>query len=361
MVKNKAKKKSHQQVDEQPIGSPEDVLDEPGSQHIVVMQDSNEAPKSPTSSESSNIEPINPLPDTLIRLTTANGSEVYLVGTAHFSRKSAQDAEKVIRAVKPSAVVLELCQERAFMLTLDEQSLLQQNSSLSIQKIRGAIAEKGFAQGLIYVLFVKMSASITEKLGMAPGSEFRAAAREAVTIPGCNIVLGDRSLRVTIARAVASISLWQKVKLIYQVLRNDLSITQEDVEKCKEKDILEQLLQELGVEFPGFKRVLLDERNIFLAHSIYKVAQSRVISQGPQKIVAVVGIGHMSGIIENWGKTTEEDVVRLTEVPETSRTKIIVTKSIKYCSLVILVYIGYRALTPSHIQEAVSKKLQSVI
>lgn len=297
------------------------------------------------------------LPPTLTRLNTANGSQVFLIGTAHFSLKSVQDVQKVIRHVQPSAVVLELCKERAFMLSLDEQSLLEQNRSLSLEKIRNAIAEKGLAQGLIYIMFIKMSASLTEKLGLAPGSEFRAGSAEALRIQGCRVVLGDRSLKVTIARAVASISTWQKMKLIYQVLVNDVTVTQEDVEKCKDKDILEQLLQELGGEFPGFKRVLLDERNVYLAHSIYQWAENSETSLGPQRIVAIVGIGHVSGIVENWGKTTDDEIRSLNEIPTTSKTRRVVTKTIKYCSIALLLYVGYRVFIPSGIQSAIHKKL----
>lgn len=294
---------------------------------------------------------------TLTKLTTANGSEVFLIGTAHFSQKSVQDVQKVMQTVKPSAVVLELCRERAFMLTLDEESLLEQNRKLSFDKIRSAIAEKGVAQGLIFIMFIKMSANLTEKLGLAPGSEFRAGSAEAQKLPGCSVVLGDRSLKVTVARLVASVSLWQKIKLVYQVLLNDASITQEDVEKCKDKDILEQLLEELAGQFPGFKTVLLDERNIYLAHSIYQWAQNSETSLGPQRVVAIVGIGHVAGIIENWGKTTDEDIKRLNEIPKASRTKRIVSKTIKYCSWAFLIYIGYRIIIPTSVQTAIHDKI----
>lgn len=294
---------------------------------------------------------------TVTRLSTSNGAEVFLIGTAHFSPQSVQDVQKVIRAIKPSSVILELCRERAFMLSLDEESLLEQNRKLSFEKVRNAIAEKGVAQGLIYIMFIKMSASLTEKLGLAPGAEFRAGSAEAQKIPGCSVVLGDRSLKVTVARAVASVSLWQKIKLIYQVLINDVTITQEDVEKCKDKDILEQLLQELGGEFPGFKRVLLDERNIYLAHSIYRWAQNTETSIGPQRVVAIVGIGHVSGIVENWGKTTDDQIRLLNEIPEASRTRRIVGKTIKYCTIALLVYVGYRTIIPSSVQTAIHSKL----
>lgn len=310
-----------------------------------------------SSAESTHSFDVSSLPETLTKLTTANGSEVYLIGTAHFSPKSVEDVEKVIRSVKPSGVVLELCHERAFMLSLDEESLLQQNKDLTMQKVRDAISEKGLTQGLIYVMFVKMSATITEKLGMAPGSEFRAGSREAHKIAGCNVILGDRSIKVTIARAVASINFWQKLKLLYQFIVNDASITQEDVEKCKDKDILESLLQELAGEYPGFKKVLLDERNIYLAHSIYHYAQNSETSLGPQKIVAIVGIGHVGGIVENWGTTTDEQITSLNEMPKVSKTEIVIKKSIKYCSLILLVYIGYRTLVPSNIQDSITTKI----
>lgn len=312
-----------------------------------------------TSVELSSLEP-SPSSDTLIKLSTPNGSEVYLVGTAHFSKKSAQDVVKAIRAVKPSVLVLELCPERAFMLTIDEHSLLEQNRTITFERVRAAISEKGFAQGLIYMLFLKASASITEKLGLAPGSEFRAGAREAMNVEGCNIVLGDRPFNVTVARAVASLTLWQKITIVYQIFRSDYSITPEDVEKCKDADMLQQMLKELGGKYPGLKNVILDERNLYLAHSIYNEAQKEYNNQGPKKVIAVVGIGHIGGIVENWGKTTDEEILAISEMPKTSRTRIVVTKSIKYCTIALLIYVGYRTITPSSIQQAVVDKISSL-
>ena len=43
----------------------------------------------------------------------SNGDEVYLVGTAHISRKSADEVRHVIRSVRPDTVFLELCDARA--------------------------------------------------------------------------------------------------------------------------------------------------------------------------------------------------------------------------------------------------------
>jgi pheromone shutdown protein TraB len=243
------------------------------------------------------------------------------------------------------------------MLSLDEKSLFEQNNKLSFSTIKQAIVQKGVIQGLIYVLFMKMSASLTETNGMAPGAEFRAGSIEAQKIPGCSVVLADRSLRTTIARAVRALNLWQKIKIFYQVFGCDFEITKEDVEKCKERDMLEQLLLELGSEYPEFKRVLLDERDIYLSHSIHRWARTCETSLGPARIVAIVGIGHVKGIIENWGKTTDEQIRSLDIIPETSRTEVVVTKTVKYCTIALVLYVGYCCLAPSSIQNTVSNKL----
>lgn len=338
------------------IPMPEIPTPETTAQDNTIV-DTNQPSQSASSSSVSIRFDDESLSTNVTRLTTANGSEVYLVGTAHFSTQSVLEVQKLIRAVKPTSVALELCGERAFMLSFDEESLLEQNRKLTFDKFRKVIAEKGLAQGLIFIMFIKLSANLTEKLGVAPGVEFRAGSAEAQKIPGCRVVLADRPLRITVARAVASVTLWQKLKLVYHVLVNDLSITEDDIEKCKDKDILEQLLQELGGQFPGFKRVILDERNVYLAHSIYNWAERSEPNMAPSKIVAIVGIGHVKGMVENWGRTTEEEFRELKELPVPSKTRRVVTKTIKYCTIAMVVYIGYRTLTPSSIQEAVQKRI----
>lgn len=86
------------------------------------------------------------------------------------------------------------------------------------------------------------------------------------------------------------------------------------MEKLKEKDILESLVEEFGASFPEFKRVLIDERDICLAHSLRSAADaaSNELVQGgqsPVKVVGVVGLGHVSGIVRNWNK--ELDVTQI--------------------------------------------------
>ena len=98
----------------------------------------------------------------------------------------------------------------------------------------------------MYLLLLSMSAHLTKELGMAPGGEFRQAFREARTVPGCLVHLGDRPINITLKRALGSLSLWQKLKLGFNILTSKDSITKEDVEKCKQKDLLESMLEEMA-------------------------------------------------------------------------------------------------------------------
>lgn len=102
--------------------------------------------------------------------------------------------------------------------------------------------------GLMQILLLKVSAHITEQLGMAPGGEFREAFKEvkhkkihktksslslfsvpfilcfilevflllqAGRVPFCKFHLGDRPIPVTFKRAIAALSLWQKARLAW--------------------------------------------------------------------------------------------------------------------------------------------------
>lgn len=106
---------------------------------------------------------------------------------------------------------------------------------------RAICPQNGLMSGLMQMLLLKVSAHITEQLGMAPGGEFREAFKEvslgspgargppwglrlprqprplpqASRVPFCKFHLGDRPIPVTFKRAIAALSFWQKVKLAW--------------------------------------------------------------------------------------------------------------------------------------------------
>ena len=47
----------------------------------------------------------------------------------------------------------------------------------------------------------------------------------------------------------------------------------EDVERCKQKDLLEEMLREMTGEFPALSEVFVSERDLFLANSLQLAAR----------------------------------------------------------------------------------------
>jgi pheromone shutdown protein TraB len=190
------------------------------------------------------------LPDTVTLLKTPNGNNVYLIGTAHFSEASQ-------RNVQPRAVVVELCSSRVHILKHDEKTLLEEAKDINMQKIRNVIRTNGLLNGMFYILLLNMSAKLTKELGMAPGGEFRTAMKEATKIPSCLVHLGDRPINITLQRAIKGLSLWQTLKLVYKLMSFDEEITKEEVEQCKQKDLLEELMKVMDVRMLSLRHIFL--------------------------------------------------------------------------------------------------------
>ncbi|XP_055524672.1 traB domain-containing protein [Wyeomyia smithii] len=288
------------------------------------------------------------LPDTVTLLTTPEGSKVYLVGTAHFSENSQNDVSLVMRNVQPNVVMLELCPSRIHILKYDEQTLLEEAKDINLAKIQSIVKRNGAINGLFYILLLNMSAKITQKLGMAPGGEFRRAVAEASRIPNCLIQLGDRQFNVTLQRALRGLSLWQTIKLIPKLLIMD-DISSEDVEQCKRKDLLEEIMLEMAGEFPAFGRVFVEERDLFLCYSLQVAAMPQQTANGgtqPVNVVGVVGIGHAAGIARHWGKVEHTSIASILTIPPASFSHRAAKLVLKYGTLGLCAYGMFRFMRP---------------
>ena len=225
--------------------------------------------------------------------------EITLIGTAHVSQESTDLVEEVIKEEKPDTVCVELCQSRFQSMT---QKKKWQNTDL-IKVIR----EKKAFLLLLNLMLAYFQKKIGQKLGVKPGAEILRAIETAQGV-GAEVSLADRDIRTTLSRAWRLMGLWTKLKLFVQAILSvgeiD-AIEEEDIEAMKKKDILETLLSEIGKSLPEIRRVLIDERDQYLTHKI-RTAPGK-------KIVAVVGAGHVPGILNNWGR--EVDMAMLEAMP----------------------------------------------
>jgi pheromone shutdown-related protein TraB len=207
---------------------------------------------------------------------------ILLVGTAHISQESVNLVRKVIGQEQPDGICIELDEKRYQALT--EKKRWQ---ALDLKQI---IKDKQLSTLMVNLLMASYQKKLGEKLGVKPGAELLAAAQSAQeqNIP---ISLCDRDVRITLRRAWKSTSLLKKAYLLTTLLSSifdETEISEEQLAELKQKDVLSELMGEMGAILPNVKKVLIDERDIYLAEKI-KATPGR-------RLVAVVGAGHIAGI-----------------------------------------------------------------
>ena len=178
--------------------------------------------------------------------------------------------------------------------------------------LRQVIRQKQLATLLVNLVLASYQKRLGGKLGVMPGSELLEAVRTAEQheIP---IALCDREIRATLRRAWKALSLWKKFLFLSSLLASLFErpeITEEDLRALRERDALSELMRELGDAMPALKRVLIDERDSYLAQRIRECAGDT--------IVAVVGAGHVEGMRRALLAGEEVDLEEIGRVPAAS-------------------------------------------
>ena len=109
----------------------------------------------------------------------------------------------------------------------------------------------------------------------------------------------DRDIQITLKRAWQEVGYFGKILLISELLTSLIfveSLSSPQIEKMKKKDILDEIFKNLPPKYAKIKKVLLDERDEYLAQKI-KNALKKLGKHG--KLLAIVGAGHLRGIQNN--------------------------------------------------------------
>lgn len=209
---------------------------------------------------------------------------IYLVKTAHVSKNSVEDVNEIIEKVNPNAICIELDEDRLKAFNTSEDDRWRNTDLVTI------IKEKRVGLLMVNVILSSFQRRMAAKLDTKSGGEMVAginAAKER-NIP---LVLADRKINTTFRRIWSKLGLWEKAKLLVTIITSifdDEEITEEDLANLKQSDMLEAALEEVGKEFPIVKKILVDERDMYLAQNI-KNANGHTI-------VAIIGAAHANGI-----------------------------------------------------------------
>jgi pheromone shutdown-related protein TraB len=208
-------------------------------------------------------------------------SEIRIVGTAHVSQKSIDEVRQAMEEFHPDVVAVELDPPRY-------AALKKQAQEPSISDI---LKSGNFTQMLVQWLLAYLQRRIGVGAGVEPGAEMKAALEEAEArqIP---VALIDRDIRITLARFLGSMTLLEKLKMLYALAASMVaSDTEEiDIDALTNQDVVTAALEEFRKFSPHGAYALIDERDAYLSHQLLMLGRTH------ERVLAVVGAGHVSGI-----------------------------------------------------------------
>jgi len=216
--------------------------------------------------------------NSMVDFLTCDGKQIILIGTAHVSRQSAKLVEDTIHEQSPDTICVELCETRlASLKDVDRWR------NMDIVKV---IKEKKALMLFMNLLLASFQKKMADKFDIKPGQEMINAIKAA-----------------------------EKIKFIFSLIFSFGAaddIKEEDIEKMKQEDILQTILSDVKKTHPIIEKVLINERDQFLAEKI-RTAPG-------EKIVAVVGAAHAPGIKKYLASNDKIDLSELNRIPPAGKT-----------------------------------------
>ena len=209
-----------------------------------------------------------------------------IIGTAHVSSNSVEEVKDAIYEQQPDVVAIELDRGRYTRLK-EEMAGIERDDTISVTQI---IKDNKVGLFFTTTLLSYFQSKVGEDVDVKPGAEM-VGAIEAAEDLGIPIALIDRDISVTLQRALNKMGFKEKAKFLYGLLASVLGFGDEDdvdIEELKNPENLDDLMEMFKDEAPSVYETLVHERDAYLAGSILKIPQDRVI--------AVVGAGHQPGI-----------------------------------------------------------------
>jgi len=234
-----------------------------------------------------------------IHRIAGNNRELIFVGTSHLSRGSIALVEQVISEEKPDVVCIELCTSR--YATIMEKDRWDETDFLCVMR------QKQTPLLLFQLMTIPYQKKMTRKFNINPGEGMIRAIDKAKEVCA-DIVPADRDIRITFMRVWRKMRFAAKIKAIPHIILSFFiagKITEKDIDELNKRDLIEIILNEL----PDSRKILINEREQYLSHTINHVPGHR--------IVAVVDSGHIPGIIRSMEEKI--DMEALTLIPTSSQ------------------------------------------
>ena len=210
-----------------------------------------------------------------------------IIGTAHVSEESVNEVKDAIYEQHPDIVAIELDRGR-YAKIKNKMMGIEEDDEISVTRI---IKENKVGLFLVSTLLGYFQSKIGDEVNVDPGSEMIGAieACEDLNIP---IALIDREINITLQRALNKMGFMEKAKFAYGLLLSIFGLDDDeddiDIEELKKSETIDDMMEIFKDEAPSVYEVLVHERDAYLAGRIMQIPH--------EKVIAVVGAGHRTGI-----------------------------------------------------------------
>lgn len=243
---------------------------------------------------------------------SSGGVNYTLLGTAHVSRQSADEVERLLAGGGFDAVAIELDPARHAAITQPKTW-----EQLDLFKV---IRDGKAGMLMVNLALGAFQQRLADQVGIEPGEEMRVAIRAAdeANLP---LLLIDRDIGQTLRRVTAAIPWYRRLMLTSGLLTSVVSnekIEPEEIEKLKQGDILDATFNEFAQSSKEMYVPLITERDEYMALKL----QEQTGTNGEPRfrnVLVVIGAGHLRGLegfLEGGSRPTAERRQRRTELEQ---------------------------------------------
>jgi pheromone shutdown-related protein TraB len=221
-----------------------------------------------------------------LKRVVRDGVEYTLLGTAHVSRASVAAVQHLIETEQFDAIAIELCDTR-FRALRDREAWRNLDLWQVIRDGKAGMVAANLALSAY-------QRRLAEQFGIEPGAEMKTAA-DLADQHGTPIWIIDREISVTLKRAYRSVKFMDRMAIISGLIASLFergNVSEEEIEKLKEGDILQSAFSEFAAQSEPLYRSLISERDTFMAARLREEASTKPV----KRVLAVLGAGHLAGI-----------------------------------------------------------------
>lgn len=205
---------------------------------------------------------------------------IHVYGTSHVSEESIELIDEKIAEHDPEIIALEL----------------------DVKRLEALLAGDERTDAPLFIKLVRyFQQKVGQKTGVMPGDEMLHAYHRCEQ-QDRDVALIDQDIRITLQR-LNKIRRKEKVKAAASLIFGLLLPGSFDLSEIPEDEDIKYLLEETEQRFPGIYKVLVEERNFYMATALQKLQEEH-----PEKdIVAFVGAGHKEALRDILDEVEFED------------------------------------------------------